>query len=89
MNFVPDPMERVIQVAWPLEGAFVMSLLGAHVIGAMLHSNPSHHFHLELAFTGVLVKKVTRGLHKFFVGEEMFFFVFFLWDELLFLQFHR
>ena len=57
MNFAVDPLAKVIQIPWPMEGAFVMSLVGAHIIGAMLHSNPSRHFHLELAFTGALVKK--------------------------------
>lgn len=55
MNFVVDPLENVIEIPWVLEGAFLMSLVGAHIIGAMLHNNPSRHFHLELALTGALV----------------------------------
>ena len=39
MNYVLDPVATPVQIPWCLEGAFVFNLLGAHVVGSVLHSS--------------------------------------------------
>lgn len=53
MNYVLDPVATPVQIPWCLEGAFVFNLLGAHVVGSVLHSSACRKWRLEMAMTGL------------------------------------
>lgn len=52
LNFVVDPCQSPVIIPWALEGAFLMSLIGAHVNASVLHGNLCRKWRLEVAFTG-------------------------------------
>ena len=52
MNFVVDPFASKIQIPWMLEGAFVVSLVLAHVQAAYLHHCTCRKWRLLTALTG-------------------------------------
>ena len=59
LNFVTEPFATKIGVPWMLEGAFVMSLLVAHIQAAYLHTCTDRLWRLQTALTGMVGCSVT------------------------------
>lgn len=54
LHYVANPQEKSFSIPWCLQGAFVFSLIEAHVMSALLHKEVSRQWRLETAMTGAL-----------------------------------
>ena len=61
MHFVTDPLANPVKIPWVLEGAFLISLVGAHVSASTLHANQCREWRLETAMTGHSAHKGVRS----------------------------
>ena len=66
MHFAVDPLADVIKIPWLLQGAFLLSLVGAHIHAATLHACDCREWRLEVAMTGHLPLRELSGFKPIF-----------------------